>query len=157
MPASTSNTTGVLSSSQAATSGAVSAYASTSGRSRRPCDSDSRYVTTSSRLSVKPALASWRLFGSQTVPPDHALVPPTVAAFSNSPTRAPSAAARTAAVSPAAPVPSTTTSYSPFPAIVSFLAGLLPRQVAAVHGKHVSHRVAGLVRAQPQHRVGDLI
>jgi len=44
-------------------------------------------------------------------PPDQALVPPTVSARSNKPTCAPSAAARTAAVDPAAPVPNTTTSY----------------------------------------------
>jgi len=42
------------------------------------------------------------LSGSQDTPPDHAVVPPTVSAFSNSPTEAPSAAARSAAVSPVA-------------------------------------------------------
>src|SRR6478672_10744642 len=63
-------------------------------------------------LSTNPASTSCRLLGNHATPPDHALVPPTRSARSNSPTRAPSAAARRAAVNPAAPVPSTTTSYS---------------------------------------------
>ncbi len=46
------------------------------------------------------------------MPPDTAVVPPTVGAFSNTATEAPAAAAVNAAVSPAAPVPSTTTSTS---------------------------------------------
>jgi hypothetical protein len=81
-----------------------------SGCSIKPWESDIRYVSTSSRLSFTPDSASCRLFGNHTVPPDHALVPPTISAFSNRPTFAPAAAARTAAVKPAAPVPSTTTS-----------------------------------------------
>src|SRR5580704_19334778 len=48
--------------------------------------------------------------GIHTMPPDQALVPPTASAFSNSPTLAPAAAARTAAASAAAPVPRTMTS-----------------------------------------------
>ena len=36
--------------------------------------------------------------GIHTMPPDHALVPPTLSAFSNSPTLAPSSCARIAAV-----------------------------------------------------------
>src|SRR6516165_2999568 len=50
------------------------------------------------------------LFGIHTMPPDHALVPPTWSPFSNNPTDAPAPAAATAAVRPVAPVPSTTTS-----------------------------------------------
>src|ERR1700683_5269039 len=46
------------------------------------------------------------------MPPDTAVVPPTVAAFSNTSTEAPAAAAVNAAVSPAPPLPSTTTSTS---------------------------------------------
>src|SRR5688500_13554872 len=52
------------------------------------------------------------LTGIQTIPPDHAVVPPRWSAFSNTPTRAPPSAAVTAAVSPPAPEPRTTTSYS---------------------------------------------
>ncbi len=48
--------------------------------------------------------------GIHTMPPDQALVPPTASAFSNSPTLAPAAEARIAAVSAAAPVPRTMTS-----------------------------------------------
>ena len=50
------------------------------------------------------------LFGIQTWPPDQAVVPPTWSAFSNTATSAPPSWAVIAAVSPAAPVPSTTTS-----------------------------------------------
>src|SRR5580704_7242489 len=50
------------------------------------------------------------VIGIHTMPPDHALVPPTASAFSNSPTLAPPADARMAAVSAAAPVPRTMTS-----------------------------------------------
>ena len=50
------------------------------------------------------------LFGIHTCPPDHAVVPPTRSAFSNTATVAPPSWAAIAAVSPAAPVPSTTTS-----------------------------------------------
>src|SRR5918994_6103237 len=66
------------------------------------------------------------LHGIHTMPPDHAVVPPTSADFSNTPTLSPCPAAVTAAVSPAAPVPSTTTSYSwPTPGIApAFEAGI---------------------------------
>src|ERR1700736_1816189 len=57
-----------------------------------------------------PSSALCGFTGIHTMPPDQALVPPTVSAFSNSPTLAPSAAARTAADRAAAPVPRTTTS-----------------------------------------------
>src|ERR1700749_4368498 len=50
--------------------------------------------------------------GIHIMPPDQAAVPPIRSSFSKSPTVAPSALARIAAVSPAAPVPSTTTSNS---------------------------------------------
>jgi hypothetical protein len=50
------------------------------------------------------------LTGIQVVPPDSAVVPPIASAFSNRPTDAPASAAASAATSPAAPVPSTTTS-----------------------------------------------
>ena len=46
------------------------------------------------------------------MPPDTAVVPPTVGAFSNTVTEAPAAAAASAAVSPAPPLPRTTTSTS---------------------------------------------
>ncbi len=49
--------------------------------------------------------------GIQVMPPDTAVVPPTVAAFSKIATRAPLVAAVSAADSPAPPLPSTTTSY----------------------------------------------
>src|SRR6476646_12144321 len=52
----------------------------------------------------------WGLFGIHTMPPDSAVVPPTTSPFSNSPTVAPAPRAASAATSPAAPVPSTTTS-----------------------------------------------
>ena len=48
--------------------------------------------------------------GTQIMPPEYTVVPPIVAPFSNRPTLAPSSAAVTAAVSPAAPVPNTMTS-----------------------------------------------
>src|SRR6516165_7294123 len=57
-----------------------------------------------------PSSAMCGFIGIHTIPPDQALVPPTVSAFSNRPTLAPSAAARTAAVRAAAPVPKTMTS-----------------------------------------------
>src|SRR5262245_50664764 len=50
------------------------------------------------------------LFGIHTCPPDHAVVPPTRSAFSNSATLAPPSHALMAAANPAAPVPRTTTS-----------------------------------------------
>lgn len=64
----------------------------------------------SSGLSSAPTAAMCGLFGIQTWPPDQADVPPTWAAFSKTATRAPPSWAVTAAVSPAAPVPRTTTS-----------------------------------------------
>src|SRR6188474_2840464 len=50
------------------------------------------------------------LFGIQTCPPDHAVVPPTRSAFSKRATLAPPSHALMAAANPAAPVPRTTTS-----------------------------------------------
>src|ERR1700693_6032533 len=76
------------------------------------CDSAMRYVSASSRLSGFPNARCCGLLGIQSCPPDHALVPPTVSAFSKSPTRAPPSKAAIAAVNPAAPVPNTTTSNS---------------------------------------------
>jgi hypothetical protein len=52
----------------------------------------------------------WWLHGIQIIPPDHALVPPTLLFFSKIATEAPSDWAVIAAVSAAAPLPSTTTS-----------------------------------------------
>ena len=54
--------------------------------------------------------------GTQHPPPEIAVVPPTRSAFSNNPTEAPPSAAARAATSPAAPVPSTTTSNCGWPA-----------------------------------------
>lgn len=77
-----------------------------------PRESDSRYRTPSSRESATPASRAYRLSGSHATPLDRQVVPPTNEDFSNSPTVAPASAAANAAVSPAAPVPSTTTSNS---------------------------------------------
>src|SRR5882724_6014153 len=77
-----------------------------------PWDSAMRYVSASSRLSGFPSARWCGLLGIQSCPPDQALVPPTVSAFSKRPTRAPPSWAAIADVSPAAPVPSTTTSNS---------------------------------------------
>ena len=57
-----------------------------------------------------PARRAGWLPGTQNVPPESAVVPPISPAFSNRPTRAPATAAASAAVSPAAPDPRTTTS-----------------------------------------------
>ena len=76
-----------------------------------PRDSDMMYVSAFSRLSLTATSPMCGLFGIQTWPPDHAVVPPTLSAFSNTATLAPPSCAAIAAVSPAAPVPSTTTSY----------------------------------------------
>ena len=59
-----------------------------------------------------PACFIPALTGIQTIPPDHAVVPPTNSVFSIRRTRRPSAAATAAAVIPPAPAPMTTTSYA---------------------------------------------
>ena len=68
------------------------------------------YVRALSRLSSTPTSGMCGLFGIHTCPPDHAVVPPTWSAFSKTATEAPPSWATIAAVNPAAPVPSTTTS-----------------------------------------------
>ncbi|MEY9883476.1 hypothetical protein ABIA43_005010 [Bradyrhizobium sp. USDA 328] len=69
-----------------------------------------RYRTASVTLSESPASFILGLAGIQTMPPDHAVVPPTKAVFSTTSTRRPSAAATAAAVMPPAPAPMTMTS-----------------------------------------------
>ena len=68
------------------------------------------YASASSRESVSPTSAMWWLHGTHGMPPDTPVVPPIIAAFSRTRTSAPPSAASVAAVSPAAPVPRTTTS-----------------------------------------------
>src|ERR1700730_140637 len=58
------------------------------------------------------------LFGIQIPPPDTAVVPPKCTAFSSTITFKPACAARTAAVSPEAPDPTTMTSHSIGPALL---------------------------------------
>jgi hypothetical protein len=67
-------------------------------------------VSAFSGVSVTPWRAAIGLAGIQTIAPDIAVVPPKPSPFSNSATEAPSTAAVSAAVHPAAPDPSTTTS-----------------------------------------------
>ncbi len=71
-----------------------------------------RYVRAASAVSSTPSLRSTRLFGIQTPPPERAVEPPKCAAFSMTTARRPCRAAVRAAVMPAAPLPTTTTSYS---------------------------------------------
>src|SRR6266481_9824900 len=59
-----------------------------------------------------PACFILALTGIQTIPPDHAVVPPINSVFSITRTLRPSAAATAAAVMPPAPAPITTTSYA---------------------------------------------
>src|SRR5436189_6089402 len=61
---------------------------------------------------VKPASRLWRVPGTQMVPADVALVPPTRDDFSHSSTSSPSIALTKAAVMPAAPAPITSVSTS---------------------------------------------
>ncbi len=88
--------------------------------------------------------------GIHTMPPDQALVPPTVSAFSNSPTLAPPAEARIAALSAAAPVPRTMTSNVSTRTPSRFTAGVfiqslhkdpshgLPRSLASISALHAT-------------------
>jgi hypothetical protein len=69
-----------------------------------------KYCTASVMLSESPASFILALAGIQTMPSDHAVVPPTKAVFSITSTRRPSAAATAAAVMPPAPAPTTMTS-----------------------------------------------
>ena len=75
-----------------------------------PFDRLSRYSSPRSAESSTPACSASWLPGIQMPAPDQAVVPPTWSAFSKTATGAPSTAAASAAVSPAAPEPSTTTS-----------------------------------------------
>lgn len=65
-----------------------------------------------SRGSSMPASRMNRLLGTQNIAAAFRVVPPVLAAFSSMTTEAPAAAAVTAAVKPAAPLPATTTSNS---------------------------------------------
>src|SRR5687767_2798295 len=80
-----------------------------------------------------PAARMWWLFGIQSTPPDTAVVPPTVAALSTSTTLAPASWAAMAAVSPAPPVPITTTSAST-PHLCPFLNHIAPVETCFTRG-----------------------
>jgi len=69
-----------------------------------------RYVQASATESAAPSLAASALAGIHTNPPDVAEVPPQWAAFSQTTTLCPAAAATSAAVMPPAPEPMTSTS-----------------------------------------------
>jgi hypothetical protein len=68
------------------------------------------YVRASSVVSVMPTSARWWFKGTQGIPPDTPVVPPTMSARSRINTVDPPSAARVAALSPAAPEPMTMTS-----------------------------------------------
>lgn len=72
-----------------------------------------RYVAAFCGVSGTPAPRITELLGSQIPAPDRAADPPKVGAFSTTRTLSPRLAAVSAAVIPAAPEPTTTTSYSP--------------------------------------------
>src|SRR5262249_5179962 len=72
----------------------------------------SRYRFASVTLSVKPALRLCRVPGTQIVPAEVAVVPPTRSDFSQSITSRPSRELTRAAVMPAAPAPTTSASTS---------------------------------------------
>ena len=99
------NCTGVDASSQRTICGPVSTYASARSGSMSPCDSESRYISTSSRLSSTPRSAWCGLTGIHTIPPDHALVPPSRSAFSYTATEEPPSWAARAAVEGGGPAP----------------------------------------------------
>ena len=84
--------------------------------SRRVRDPSRRATVPRDSEAHRPRVSSpsgdRRCAGIHTMPPETAVVPPTVAAFSYTATDAPSAAAARAAVRPAPPLPSTTTSTS---------------------------------------------
>lgn len=69
-------------------------------------------MTASSWKSSSPSASRWWLFGTQTRPPDIAVVPPTRPVFSRTVTRAPASWAERAATRAAPPDPTTTTSLS---------------------------------------------
>src|SRR5262249_27038643 len=69
----------------------------------------------SATLSVKPASRLCRVPGTQIVPAEVAVVPPTRSDFSQSNTSRPSSEPTKAAVMPAAPAPTTSTSTSSSP------------------------------------------
>ena len=79
-------------------------------RARCPPVSRRMYASASSRLSSMPASAITWFPGSHTPPPDTAVVPPSMSAFSRISTSAPPSCASVAAVSAAPPDPTTTTS-----------------------------------------------
>ena len=72
-----------------------------------------RYCAAFAGVSGTPAASSTGLFGIQMPAPERAAEPPKVGAFSTTTTLSPRFAAVSAAVIPAAPEPTTTTSYSP--------------------------------------------
>jgi hypothetical protein len=71
-----------------------------------------RYAAALAGVSWTPARSSTSLPGIQTPPPERAVEPPKRGAFSTTSAESPRSAAVSAAVSPAAPVPTTTTSTS---------------------------------------------
>src|SRR5271166_4928015 len=83
---------------------------STSASSIEPNDCARRYCSAASTVNSLSGQRLWA--GIHTMPPDTAVVPPTVGAFSYTSTDAPATTAVSAAVSAAAPLPSTTTSAS---------------------------------------------
>src|ERR1700745_3858549 len=72
----------------------------------------SRYRLASATLSVKPASRLCRVPGTQIVPAEVAVVPPTRSDFSQSNTSKPSRELTSDAVMPAAPAPTTSVSTS---------------------------------------------
>src|SRR5436190_7581587 len=73
---------------------------------------ESRYRRASGRSSANPASRACFVPGTQIVPADVAVVPPTCDDFSQSRTSSPCSAQTSAAVMPAAPAPATRTSTS---------------------------------------------
>jgi hypothetical protein len=71
-----------------------------------------RYAAALAGVSGTPAARMTSLFGIQIPAPERAADPPNVGAFSTTSVRRPRLAALSAAVMPAAPAPTTTTSYS---------------------------------------------
>ena len=99
-------------SSHSTISGPFSRYASISAGSALGPITSRTYRRATARLSFTPAARAWGLSGTQMPPPETDVVPPKCDPFSSTSTFAPDAAARTAAVIPAAPDPTTTTSNS---------------------------------------------
>ena len=75
-----------------------------------PLATAARYSAASAGVSGTPAARTTELLGIQTPEPDRASDPPNTLAFSSTTTDSPSLTAVSAAVIPAAPAPTTTTS-----------------------------------------------